>query len=733
MTVARPPAVDIGDPPPISGLLRRELRPTPGRLGNALRLTLFGLLTVAIGEMFRLEDILLFAYTGFIVFSTDAGSTTTTSVAGAAAVAAATVLILLIFMVSLSQPALRLPLMAALTFATGFITKAAKLGHALQIFGMWTVYNIPQGDELRQGALSQTYVSGNTTSNTLPNLLFMSPEESLVHTELWTAFQLLLAVALLYGYNRLLGRDPAQMLRADQASRLEAAAQVSDGYPGAGPKLAKLARQGTAKALKLQGAAKTWHRGSPRHDDAARLITEVDRLCLLVLAWRRVATESPGATLAHAARTCRAAAEALRTNKAYKERPDPADGDGHGHGKAPAAVAPLVAGLTDVLAEIRHLLSAGSHNKTKKTKRQGKEAGGLFVPDAWTNPAYIHFALKLTLCAAIAYGAERLTDWSGIGTCLITIFIVSFESTGETVHKALMRIAGCLVGATLGWGTILLLMPVLTTLGDFLLAMAGPLFLAAWIKSGGARSSYIGQQIAIAYFSCVLSGYGPTIELTGGRDRIVGILLGDITVFVVFTTIWPASIASSVRKNLGQALECLADLLAPARDGKAPDHEKLREAFDKAIAGSQASLADDLYEPGWTRPDRSDPDRGHRLIGTASVASVQALVLPALMIAALPEDTQDATAGYQAAMVDWFRGCARWMQDGTGGGALLAALPRPPGLAGTELHGKAAAALSARAAWCGMLHDDAVAMIKELGASPAPAGNPAMEPSHADT
>jgi len=724
--------VDIGDPPPISDLLQRELRPTPGRLGNALRLTLFGLLTVVIGEMFRLEDILLFAYTGFIVFSTDAGSTTTASVAGAAAVAAATVLILLIFMVSLSQPALRLPLMAALTFATGFITKAAKLGHALQIFGMWTVYNIPQGDELRQGALAQTYVSGNTTSNTLPNLLFMSPEESLVHTELWTAFQLLLAVALLYGYNRLLGRDPAQMLRADQAARLEAVAQVCEARPGAGPKLAKLARQGTAKALKLQGAAKTWHRGSPRHDDAARLIAEVDRLSLLVLAWRRVATEPPGATLAHAARTCRAAAKALRTNTAYKEEPDPIDGGGHDHGKALPAVAPLAADLADVLAEIRRILSVGPHGKAKKNKKQGeKGAGGMFVPDAWTNPAYVHFALKLTFCAAIAYGTERLMDWSGIGTCLITIFIVSFESTGETVHKALMRITGCLVGATLGWGTILLLMPVLTTLGDFLLAMTGPLFLAAWIKSGGARSNYIGQQIAIAYFSCVLSGYGPTIELTGGRDRIIGILLGDVTVFVVFTAIWPASIASSVRKNLGQALERLADLVAPARDAKAPDYEKLRQAFDKAIAGSQASLVDDLYEPGWTRPDRSDPNREHRLIDAASVASVQALVLPASMIVALREDTQDVTIDFQAAMANWFHGCARWMQDGTGGGTLLASLPRPPDLAGTEPHGKAVAALSARAAWCGLLHDDAVAMIKALGANPAPAENPALEPSHA--
>ena len=723
----------------------------PGRFGNALRLMVFGLLTVAIGEMFRLPDILLFAYVGFIVFGTDAGSTTTTSVAGAGAVAAATAVILLIFMVSLSQPALRLPLMAVLTFVTGFITKATKLGHALQIFGMWTVYNIPQGDELRQGALEQTYVSGNTTSNTLPDLLFMSPEESLVHTELWTAFELILAVALLYGYNMLVGRDPAQILRADQAARLEAVAQVCDGRPGAGPKLAKLARQGTAKALKLQGAAKTWHRGSTRHGDATKLIAEVDRLCLLVLAWHRVAAEPPGATLAHAALTCRAAAKALRTNTAFKEAPGSADG-GHGHGKAPPAVAPLAADLADVLAEIRRILGDEPHGKPKREKPKKDEpkkdgekgSGGLFVPDAWTNPAYVHFGLKLTLCAAIAYGTERLTNWSGIGTCLITTFIVSLDSTGETVHKALMRITGCLVGATLGWGTILLLMPVLTTLTDFLLAMAGPLFLAAWIKVGGPRSNYIGQQIAIAYFSCVLSGYGPTTELTGGRDRIVGILLGDVTVFVVFTTIWPTSIASSVRKNLGQALEQLASLVDPARDAEAPDRGKLRQAFDKAIAASQASLVNDPYEPGWTRPDRHEPDRQRRMIDTGSVASVQALVLPISMISALPKDTQDATGDYQAAMADWLRGCARWMQDGSGGGTLLTTLPRPPGLSPPGLsstatpsdatpsdatQGKAVAASLARAVWCGLLHDDAVAMIRGMGAGPALPGQQAMEPA----
>ena len=730
MTKDRPPAVDIGDPPGLVALLSRELRPTPGRLGNTLRLTLFGLIAITVGEMFRLPDILLFAYVGFIVFGTDAGSTTTASVAGAGAVVASTGLIILVFMVSLSQPALRLPLMAVLTFATGFLTKGAKLGHALQILGMWTVYNIPGGDQLIQGAAEQTYVSGNTTSNTLPNILFMSPEESLLHTVMWNAFELVVAVVLLYLFNQVLGRDPARVLRSDLANRLDAAARVCDGDPDAAPKLAKLARQGTAKPLKLQAAAQTWHRGSPRHEDAEKLIADIDRLGLLILAWHRVATSPPGATIAHAARTCREAARALRQNAPFHEPGGPAPRSGRGDNKPPPGVAPLAAELADVLAEIRRILSNEPGKKPAKPKA-GKASGGFLVADAWTNPDYTRFGLKLTLCAAISYGVESLTDWSGIGTCLITVFVVSFESTGETAHKALLRVTGCLVGAGLGIGTILLLMPHLTNLGDFLLAMAGPLLLAAWIKNGSERTNYIGQQIAIAYFACVISGYGPTLDMEGGRDRIVGILLGDITVYVVFTTIWPVSIASGVRKNLGQAFNSLAGLLKSpwpgAEEGAhAPDREKLRKGFDKAIAGTQASLVNDRYETTRIRPDRRDPDRERRLIGAGAVASVQALVLPVSMLlsleppgdagSAIPAAGQDAARAYQEAMAKWFGGCAGWVQKGTAGSTLLATLPTPPDLDRTGARDEAAANLTARATWFALLHEDAMAMIRAMGA-----------------
>ena len=745
MITNRPPTVDVGDPPGVFALLSRELKPTPGRLGNALRLTVFGLLAVAIGEAFRLPDVLIFVYVGFIVSNTDAGATTTTSVAGGIALVAATALVLLVFMVSLSQPALRLPLMALLVFVTGVVTKGAKLGHALQIFGMWTVYNLPQGDQLIQGALEQTYISGNTTSNTLPNLMFMSPEESLVHTLLWTAFEMILSIVLLFLFNKAVGRDPALVLRASLADRLAAVARVCRGDPKAAPALAKMTRQGTAKLLKLHGSAKTWHRGSPNKGATERLIAEIDRLCLVVLAWHRVAPAAAGTTLAPAALTCGAAETSLRRNVPFAAGSDAAaPGEAGPDTHMDAALLPLSAELTGALSTIRQILSdPGEWEKNEAKGPDGKEAaakkkdseksGGFLVPDAWSNPAYGRFGVKLTIAAMFVYFVERLTNWSGIGTCLITIFVVSFDTTGETIHKAVLRVSGCLIGGAIGIGTILLIMPSMTTLGDLLLVMAGPLFLASWIKNGSERSNYAGQQIAIAYFTCMLSGYGPSLDMEGPRDRIVGILLGDITVYVVFTTIWPVSIAGSVRKGLGQALDRLADLLASHGAADAPaslaQRYKLRQGFDTAIAGTQAIIVNDPYETSRIRPDRRDPDRDRRVIDAKSVASLQALVLPVSMIVAqsapqaahvaMPRAAQESVKAYQAAMTEWFHACSRWMQKGTGGRELLATLPEPPDLAHAGSESEAAVQIHARATWLGVLHQDVIAMIKEFGAEPS--------------
>ena len=735
MSEDRPPAVDVGDPPGVLTLLAREMKPTPGRAGNTLRLTLFTLMTVAIGETFRLPDILIFAYAGFIVSGNDAGAMTLTSVAGIGAIVAATGAAILVFMVSLSQPALRLPLMAMLAFASGFVTKGTKLGHPLQLFGLWLVYNLPQGDQLIQGAAQQTYVSGNFTSDTLPNIRFMSPTESLVRTSLWTAFEMALAVTLLFLFNKIAGRDPARILRDELADRLEGAARVCKGCPHAAVQLAGLTRQGTAKMLKLLASAGNWHPGSPNRDNAKALIVEIDRLCLVLLAWRRLSKDGPADALERVARTCRAAEQALRagiavTAGAGAEPPPSPDGP---VGRMPDVAVPLVSELSSVLTKILNILSGKAGEKTTTRSDESTPTGGLLMPDVWINPEYARYGIKLTIAAMFCYLMERLTNWSGIGTCLITVFVVSLDTTGQSVHKAMLRASGCLIGGALGISTILLLMPSMTTLADLLLVMTGPLLLASWIKSGSERSNYAGQQIAIAFYACILWGYGPTLDMEGARDRIVGILVDDFTVYMVFTTVWPVSVAVIVRKNLCQAFDLLGKLMDvhkhPDNQWRIAEGTKLREDFDKAIAATQAVLVNDPYEATRMRPDRRDPNRGRRLIDAGSIASLQAMVLPVSMIlahrppepvrAAIPQPARESSRAYQEAMSAWFHACARWMETGTGGGELLAALPPPPDFSHAIVGGEAATHLSARAAWFGVLHDDAVAMIGAVGADAA--------------
>src|SRR6478672_3288309 len=93
-----------------------------------------------------------------------------------------------------------------------------------------------------------------------------------------------------------------------------------------------------------------------------------------------------------------------------------------------------------------------------KPKRSEPDGRGLFVPDAFTNPAHVHFALKVTFAAMFCYIFYMAIDWSGIHTALITCTFIALESTGATLHKGVLRIGGCVIGGALALFTIVFLM-----------------------------------------------------------------------------------------------------------------------------------------------------------------------------------------------------------------------------------------------------------------------------------
>ena len=77
-------------------------------------------------------------------------------------------------------------------------------------------------------------------------------------------------------------------------------------------------------------------------------------------------------------------------------------------------------------------VSAG-HAEGRLHIRQNQKA--LFVSDAFTNPAHVHFALKVTFAAMFCYIFYMAIDWSGIHTALITCTFIALESTDATLYK----------------------------------------------------------------------------------------------------------------------------------------------------------------------------------------------------------------------------------------------------------------------------------------------------------
>jgi multidrug resistance protein MdtO len=708
------PDVDEGDGRDLVALLRRELRPTPGRLGDCLRIVVVLLAVVAIAETFRISEIALSGYIVLFLSGREAASTVLTALLAGIAVVLAIFATIAVFMLSLSEPALRIPLMAAMTFVAMFLSRTATPGPVFFVAGFIVAYGLTLGDQVLGLAL-QPATAANAEQFALPEIVFGPPTEALVRFLLWLSLAVALPVVLLIVANLLTGRDPARVLRQALADRLATAARFCAGESGAEPRLEAQAFEGTTQLHKLHHLAGLLHRGRPSLVWGASLIDEIGRLGLLLLAWFRVAGDARN-PLVSAAGACRAAERALGDGAAPSPEPVTITATG--------AAQPVADRISRTLREIRETLAGtATSNEAEGAARSPRR---LLAADAFTNPEHSRFAFKVTLAVMICYFTMNLADWPGIHTCVITCFFVALGTVGETIHKATLRFIGCLIGAGLGLGAILLLMPLMIDLGDLLLLLAPATLLAAWVASGSERIAYAGLQISLAFYLVVLQGYGPTIDMYTARDRTIGILFGNIVILVIFTTIWPVSVANVVRTSLGKALEELAALVGL---GARPDDEVSQAArspadmaFGQAIAQAREVLVNDPFETSEVRRAI-----GRRPIDATVVEQVGRLFIPVSAILDLradlgghdlPQLMQDAIRAHHQALAAWFRQAASWTRSGEGASEMIDGLPEPPALSG------AGDRLTALVTWYRLLHEDIREILDEVGPRPQPATVP---------
>src|SRR5262249_37563229 len=159
------------------------------------------------------------------------------------------------------------------------------------------------------------------------------------------------------------------------------------------------------------------------------------------------------------------------------------------------------------------------------------------------------------------YFIYSLLDWPGIHTCLITCYIVSLPTLGDSIEKLGLRLLGCVLGAALGMGAMVFVIPLVTSIAWLVaVAFAGALA-GAWIAAGSPRIAYAGFQLAFAFFLCAVQGAAPSFDLVVARDRIIGILLGNLVVYLVSTHAWPVSVARRVESGLAAVVQRLRALV----------------------------------------------------------------------------------------------------------------------------------------------------------------------------
>lgn len=570
------PASDIAAPRPAE--IVALLAPFPGRSALTTRMALICALTVLITSTYGTPEAAISAYIVFFINRSDRVSSVIGSVGAMVLVTVVVGLVLLVAMFSVNVPAVRLACMAVLSFAMLFLTSASKLRPVGAMLSMIVGFGLDELGLLPAG-------------------------EAATRAVLYALLMALIPVGVVIAVNLVIGPSPRKLFGKELAKRLRIAARmlsdrITDEDRIAFDTALRANNHGVQTWLKLskfEGTATAEDVNALRHAMASTtgIMVAVD-----------LAVQEPDACLPAAMSAL--LASTLEQMAAILEA-----------GGYPVDItldAPDVSMLTPVGAiifdDIRSAIENFAIPETKPDhtgKGELSKHSGFFDDDAVSNPEHVRFAFKTTMAAMFCYLLYQQLDWQGIHTCFITCYLVSLGSTAETLEKLTLRIVGCLVGALLGTAALIFLLPLFTSVGELVFLVFAGAWLGAWVAVGSPRIAYVGMQTAFAFFLCVLQGAGvsalqvagPGFDLTIARDRLIGILIGNVVIYFVFTRVWPVS----VKKQVDTLLAAVVDTWI--RIARSADPNTRRSLAASALS-QYAELREDLglmhYEPSAVRP-----------------------------------------------------------------------------------------------------------------------------------
>ncbi|MFC6646524.1 FUSC family protein [Granulicella cerasi] len=227
----------------------------------------------------------------------------------------------------------------------------------------------------------------------------------------------------------------------------------------------------------------------------------------------------------------------------------------------------------------------------------------LILPGELTKPENVFFAMKISLCATLCFIAYHAINWPGINTAVITVIVTGLGQTGAMKQKLTFRLIGGVIGGLLlGMGAVILLFPLTDSITSLVILVGLVSFISAW-GSAGERFSYIGLQVAFAFYVTTLGGFVAPAQLNPARDRLAGILLATFVMWFVMDQIWPVRTVTVMRQVLASILRDAAQIVTLVdAPGDAPAIEAESTNLQTQLRvkiGSLRSLQDaTLYEFG---------------------------------------------------------------------------------------------------------------------------------------
>lgn len=276
-----------------------------------------------------------------------------------------------------------------------------------------------------------------------------------------------------------------------------------------------------------------------------------------------------------------------------------------------AATVPLLLEMERTVALIGEVLSGAEFvGRYQPLPEAAAPRKPFLVSDAFSNGKHARFAIRGGLAASVCYLTYNLVGWPGISTAVTTCFLTALTTVGASRQKQVLRFSGAVVGgAILGFGAQMFVLPGLDSIAGFLMLFLAVTIPAAWIAASGPRLSYFGVQIALAFYLINLQEFKFQTSLAVARDRVVGILVGLLAMWLIFDQLWESSALADMEHSFVSSVTLLSKLL---REPRSPDMHaaiersySLRESINKNFDKLRQDADGVMLEFG--------PDREHNL------------------------------------------------------------------------------------------------------------------------